>query len=174
MKPKTGNIDYFWSKLTQSNMKGLLKIPCVHKCHTKYGSGSMSGHKRSRKVTKFKNSFLGMRHMFSRHFCTYNSKIEAILQSDPKKVNDREGSAQPSGHKRLNFQIGIFEPKRCVSEPVWSQDSKKVIFITVRYLKMLQITVWKKWRHQRIQFLGYTFAKNRHINLKFSMIYVPV
>ena len=119
MKPRTGNIDCFCSKVTQSNMKGLLKIPCEHKCHTKHGSGSMSGHKRSRKVTKFKNSFLDMRHMFSRHFCTYNSKIEAILQSDPKKVNDREGSGQSSGHKRSNFQIRIFEPKNMCFETIF-------------------------------------------------------
>ena len=32
----------------------------------------------------------------------------------------------------------------------------------------------KKWRHQRIRFFGYMFAKNRHIKLKFSMLYVQV
>ena len=33
--------------------------------------------------------------MICSHFCTYDSKIEAILQSDPMQVNDREGSGQP-------------------------------------------------------------------------------
>ena len=82
-----------------------------------------------------------MRHMFSRHFCMQNSKTEAILQSDPKKVNYREGSGQPSGHIWSNFQIDILEPKICVSEPVGSQDSKNVISIAFRCLEMLQMTV---------------------------------
>ena len=46
-KPRAGNIDSFCLKLSQSNLKGLVKIPCEHKCHTKYGSGSRSGHERS-------------------------------------------------------------------------------------------------------------------------------
>ena len=104
MKPRTGNIDCFCSKLTQSNMKGLLKILCEHKCHTKYGSGLRSGHKRSRKVTKFKNTFLDMRHMFSGHFCTYNSKIEAILQSDPKKSTKEKGQVNPRVTKGQIFK----------------------------------------------------------------------
>ena len=31
-----------------------------------------------------------------------------------------------------------------------------------------------KWRHQRVRFLGYTFAKNRYINLKFGMLDVRI
>ena len=54
-----------------------------------------------------------------------------------------------------------------VSEPFWPQNFKNVIFISVRCLKMLQIGVWKKWRHQRLRFLGHMFPK--YINLKFSM-----
>ena len=30
----------------------------------------------------------------------------------------------------------------------------------------------KNWRHQRILFLGYTFAKSRYIKLTFGMPYV--
>ena len=48
-------------KLTQSNIKGILKIPCEHKFHTKYGSGS-SVEDRSQKVTKghqIQKSFFG-------------------------------------------------------------------------------------------------------------------
>ena len=95
MEPGTLNIDYSFSKLSQSNLKGLFEDTCEHKCHTKYGSGSRSGHKRSRKVTRFKNSFSGMRHMLSSHFCSLNSKIEALLQSKPMQVNGLEGSCQP-------------------------------------------------------------------------------
>ena len=49
--PRACDIDSFCSKLSQSNFKGLLKIPCEceHKCHTKYGSGS--GHESSPEST---------------------------------------------------------------------------------------------------------------------------
>ena len=53
MKPRVGNIDSFCSKLSQSDLKGLLKIPCEHKCNTKHGSYSRSDHERSRQ-----NSFV--------------------------------------------------------------------------------------------------------------------
>ena len=36
-----------------------------------------------------------MLHVIYSHFCTYNSKIEAILQSDSMQVNDKEGVGQP-------------------------------------------------------------------------------
>ena len=39
-KPSADNIDSVCSKLGQSNLKELVKIPCEHKCHAKYGLGS--------------------------------------------------------------------------------------------------------------------------------------
>ena len=75
---------------------------------------------RSQKVTKghqVQNSFSGMRDMYSKHFCTWNSKIESILQSDSKKVNDRGGSGQPSGHEGQIFKF-VFLSQKDVSEPV--------------------------------------------------------
>ena len=41
------------------------------------------------------------------------------------------------------FKLVFLDKKRCVSELMWSQDSKNVTFITVRCLEMLQIAVWK-------------------------------
>ena len=58
------------------------------------------------------------------------------------QVNDREGWGQPRVTKSQVFEL-IFSNKTCVSEPVSSQDSKNVIFVSVRCLQMLQITVWK-------------------------------
>ena len=43
---------------------------------------------------------------------------DVLCTDDPKKVKDREESGQPPGHIRSNFQLGIFELKRYVSEPV--------------------------------------------------------
>ena len=51
MKPRAGNIDSFCSKLSPSNLKGLVKMPCEHKCHTNYVKV------RWRKVTKIKEIF---------------------------------------------------------------------------------------------------------------------
>ena len=61
----------------------------------------------------------------------------------------------------------------CVCEPVWSQDSKNVIFISVRGLEMLNIAVWKMTPATDSVF-GYLFAKYRYINLKFGMADVQV
>ena len=54
------------------------------------------GHERSPDLKKY---FLGMRHMFPCHFSTQNSKIEAILQSNPMQANNREGA----GEARVKF-----------------------------------------------------------------------
>ena len=107
-KPRAGNIDSFCSKLGQSNLKGLMKIPCEHKSHTKHGPGSTSGYERSRKVTGIKNSFSSMRHMIYSRFCTYNSKIEAMLQADTMHDNNREGSGQPRLTQGQIFELSCF------------------------------------------------------------------
>ena len=77
------------------------------------------------------------------------------------------------GHKRSNFQIGVFNKKTCVSEQVWSQDLKNVIFITVRCLKMLQIAGWKMTSSADAVF-GQCVCKNRYINVKLVTLYAQV
>ena len=79
--------------------------------------------------------------MIYSHFCTYNSKVDDILQSDSMKVNDREGSGRPRV-TLSNFRM------RFSSKNVWFWTSlisglKNVIFISVRCLEMLKIAVWK-------------------------------
>ena len=92
-RPGAGNIHSFNSKLSQGSLKGLVKIPCEHKCRTEHGLGSRSGHERS---PESKNIFFsGVRHMIYTHFGEYNSKVDAILQSDSMKVKGREGLGQP-------------------------------------------------------------------------------
>ena len=76
------------------------------------------------------------------YFWTWNSKIEAILQSDYMLANDRKGSCQP---RVIERQIGdwFVRIKMCVSYTFCSHDSKNVIFISVRWLEMLNIAIWK-------------------------------
>ena len=70
LKPRAGNIDSFCSNISQNSLKGLVRIPCEHKCHSKYGTGSRSGHERSPE-----SIFAGMQHMIYGIFWTQNSKI---------------------------------------------------------------------------------------------------
>ena len=147
-KPRVGIIDSFCSKLGQSSLKGLVKIPCEHKCHTKRGSGSRSGHEMSWKVTRIKNSFSGMRHM------TYS----------PTPRRDRERQRRVgsiTGHIRSKVRIVFFLNKKiCVSQPAWSQNSKKnVILFLCDVYKCSKSSQFEKWRHPRIRFLGCMFAK---------------
>ena len=168
MKPRTSNTDCFCWKLTQSNMKGLLKIPCEHKYHTKYGSGSRSGHKGH---VSSPNSKILLRACGTCFLSTLTGRIKnrSYFAIWPKKVNDSEGSGQLPSHIRSNFEIGLLN-KKVVFLNQFDLRIPKMSFSTVLCLKMLRIAIWKKWRHQRTRFLGYMFAKNRHINLKFSML----
>ena len=179
VKPRGGNIDGFCSKPSQGNLKRLVKMPREHKCHTKYGSGSSSGYERSRKVTRIKHSFLGMRRMISSHICTENSKIESdqklctssefrlfwlidikidsdyfVIWINAVQRQRRVGSTPVTKDKMLDY----FRIKMCVSEPLWSQNSKSDIF-AVRCTECSKSQFGKKWSHQRIRFLGYIFAK---------------
>ena len=70
-------------------------------------------------------------------------KSKPFCNITPKKVNDREWSGQPLVTKGQVFKLAFLNKKKCVSEPFCSQDSKNGIFITIRCLEMLQITVWK-------------------------------
>ena len=103
MKPRAGNIDSICSKLGQHYLKVLLKIPCEHKCHTKYGWGPRSSHERSPETFFFGHAAHDV--LIYSHFCTYSSKIEAILQSDSMRVNDSEGRERPRkpGSHKVSF-----------------------------------------------------------------------
>ena len=134
-----GNVDSFCSKLDQISLKGLAKIPCEHKCHIKYGSVSRADHERSWKVTRIKNSFSGMRHMFIVTFARRIQKSRPFCNLIPCKP-----TTEMSGSHNVKFSICFFfRIKLYASEPVWSQDSKSAIFISVRCLEMLKIAIWK-------------------------------
>ena len=65
MKPRAGDIHIFCSKLSQSNLKWLLKIPCDISATLSTGQGQgqvTKGHQNQ----KF---FSGKRHMIYGHFC---------------------------------------------------------------------------------------------------------
>ena len=158
MKPRAGNIHRFCSKLSQSNLKGPVKIPCEHKCHTKYRSGSGSGHERPQKVTRFKNSFSGMRHTIYSHVCAWNSKIEAVLQSDSMQVNDREWSGQPRVTK---VKYSIFSNKNVFVWTTLNSRFLKMPCLFLCHVKNAENCSLKKWVSSIwIRFLGYMFAKN--------------
>ena len=125
---RTGNIDCFCSKLGQSSLKGLLKIPCEHRCHTKYGSGQglvRKGHEWSPNSkfiftqacgTCFVVNFASRIHK-SRPFCnlTYWKSATEKIQVNP-------------GSHKIKFSHWHFLKKICVYEPDWSQDAKNAIF----------------------------------------------
>ena len=139
-KPTAGNIDSFCSKLGQSNLKGQVKIPCEHKCHTKYGSGSRSGHQRSRKFTRIKNIFLcGTWFIFT--FESRIQKLRPFCNLTQCKSTAEKGRVTPRLHEIKSSNC--FFDKKLVFEPVRCQVSKKCHFISIRCLQMLKIKVWK-------------------------------
>ena len=140
------------------------RSPVPKMWHTKYVS--RSGHERSPVPKIF---FSGMPHMIYSHFCMYNSKVEAILQSDSMQVNNREGSGQ---HRVTLGQIFDYYCMRNLF--FWTSlisDSKNVIFY-VRCLEMLKIVVWKNDVINGYGFWALCLPKNRYINLEFGMPHV--
>ena len=111
MKPRAGNIDSFYLKLRQSKLKGLMKIPCDHKWHTKYGSGSRSRHKMPRHVTKgHQKPFFGHAAHDLSSLLHVEFKNRSHLQSDPMQVNDRERSGQPRVAKVRPISVNGNDP----------------------------------------------------------------
>ena len=60
-----------------------------HPVSTGLGQGQVTKDHQKHKV------YSGVQHTIFGHFCTHNSKHEAILRSNPRQVNDREGSGKP-------------------------------------------------------------------------------
>ena len=65
MKHRVGDIDSFCSKLGQNDLEGILKTFCKQEMSYKV---RVKVRVRSRKVTKIKNYFSGMRHMIYGYF----------------------------------------------------------------------------------------------------------
>ena len=126
-----------------------MKIPCEHKCHTKYGSEHTkwpkfchtkwrSGHERS--PASF---FRACGTWFLVPFARKIQKSRPFCNLAPFKSTTEKGRVNP-GSNKVKFSNCFFRIKKCVSEPVSSQYSKNAIFISVRCLEMFNITVWKK------------------------------
>ena len=113
MMSRAGNIDSFCLKLSQSNVKRLLKIPCEHKCHTKYGSGSKSGHDISPKSEFFGHAA----HDLWSHFARKIKKSKPFGNLTPCKSTAKEGRFNPGSFKG-KFSNLCFWIKMGVSEPV--------------------------------------------------------
>ena len=96
MKPRTVNIDSFCSKLSQSNLKGLFKMLCEHKCHTKYGSGSRSGHERS---PDSKMIFLACGTRFMVTFARRIQKSRPFCNLTPGKSATEKSQVNPGSFK---------------------------------------------------------------------------
>ena len=108
--PRAGNIDSFCSKLFQSNVKGQVKIPYEHKCHTNYGSGSRSGYERSWKVTQIKNSFPGMQYMIYSHFARRIQNSRPFCNLTPRKSMTEKGQVSLGSHN-VKFSNWYFRVK---------------------------------------------------------------
>ena len=101
-----------------------MKIPCKHKCHTKYGSRSRSGHERSPKSKiPFRTCRTCFIVTFSRRIKKNRSHFGIWLHASQQQRWVRS----TLGHMRSNFWF-FLKYKMCFSEPVWSQDSKKCNF----------------------------------------------
>ena len=150
MKSRAGNIDSSYSKLSQSNAKGLLKIPFEFKCHIKCGSGSRPGHVRS---PKSKILFRACGTWFLVTFARRIQKSKPFCNLTPCKSTTKNGQVNP-GSYNVSFSNAYFWLKMSVSEPVWSQGSKNVIFSSCTMSRNAQNRSLKKWQHQQIRFLG--------------------
>ena len=137
-RPGAGNIHSFNSKLSQGSLKGLVKIPCEHKCRTEHGLGSRSGHERSPESFFFFGS--AAHDLYSLWRVQFKSRRHFAIWLHESQGQGRVGSTP--GYIRINFQIDCSEYEICVSEPVWSKDSKNVIF-SVRYLEIHKNAFWK-------------------------------
>ena len=95
MKPRDCNIDSFCSKISESNLKGLVKIPCEHKCHTTYRSGSRSGHERS---PESKNPFLACGTLFIVTFARIIQKLMLFCNLKPCKSKTETCQVNPGSY----------------------------------------------------------------------------
>ena len=81
-----------------------------------------------------------------------------------------QGQGHPrssSGQKRSDFENQQFLFKTYLSCPVFSQDSKNVIYFDVRQLEMPKNAIQKSDVITFTWFLGHCTAKNEDIGLKF-------
>ena len=100
-------------------------------------------------------------------------KIEAILQYDSMQVNDWEGPGQTRITWGQIFELVFSNKKRCFRTSLLLVFQKCHFYFCSMSINAQNRSL-KKMRHQRIRFLGYMFAKNRYINLKFGMIDVNI
>ena len=156
MKHRVGDIDSFCSKLGQNDLEGILKTFCKHKCHTKYGSRSGSGHERSPKSkiifracdTWFMVTFTH-RIQKSRSFCNRTlcqSKTENSLRS--YKVRPYMNSQASLGSFKVKFSNGSFWIKNVYSGVSLTSGFQKCSFyFCVGSRNAKKNAIWKKWRH---------------------------
>ena len=107
-----------------------------------YGSRSMSGH---RKSPESKILFRACNTWFIVTFAWRIQKSKPFCNLTQWTATTDRGQVSPVhlGHIRPSFCNVFFEYTMHDSEPVWSQDSKNVLFLSVLSLEMLEIAVWK-------------------------------
>ena len=111
MKPRTRNIDCFCSKLIQSNMKGLLKIPCEHKCHTNYRPGEGQVTKDHERSPNSKTLFRACGACFLGTFARRIRKSKPFCNLTPKSQRKRRIRSTPGSHE-VKFSTWYFWTKR--------------------------------------------------------------
>ena len=169
MMSRAGNIDSSCSQLSQSNVKGLLNIPCEISVILSTGQGQgqvTKGHERS---PKSKILFRACSTWFMVTFARRIKKSKAICNLTSCKSTTKNGRVNPGSCKVKFWNSFFFKIKYgCFWTSLISEFQKCHFYFCAMY-RNASIRSLKKWRHQRLRFLGYMFVKYRHINLKFGM-----
>ena len=133
-------------------------MPCEHKCRTKCGSGSWSGHQMSQNITKINNSFRACGTWFIVTSVCKIQKSMPICNLTPCKSTTEKGQVNLWPQK-VKFSNWYSRLKMSLSEPVRSQDYKNLIFIFVPCPEMLKIEVCKNDVINRYDFWAVCFPK---------------
>ena len=141
MKPGAGNIDRFCSKLSQSNLKWLVKIPYEHKYHTKYRSVSRSGHGGHERSPNSKILSRAGCLWFIFTFARIIQKSKPFCNLTPCKSTTEKGQVNLVSHKvkfsKWHLQMCAFL-NQC-----YRRIPKMSFFISAPRLEMLKIAVRK-------------------------------
>ena len=161
---RAGNIDSFCWNISQNSLKGLVKIPCEHKCHSKYGSGSRSGHERSPE-SFFRACSTWFMVFFERRI--QNSKPFSNLT--PCKSTTGKGQVNP-GSKKVKFSNWYFRIKNACFWTSLISGFQNVHFYFCAKSKNAQNHCLKSDVINEYGFGAICLQKNRYINLKFGIL----
>ena len=155
MKPRAGNIDRFCSKLSQSDIKRLVKLPCEHKCITTHNYVTLSTGQGQDQVTKGHQNktklFRAWGTCFIATFARIIKKSKPFCNPTPCKSVTENGQVNLGSHKvkLLNWYFRIRNV--CFWMSLFSGFQKCHFSLCARSRNAPNSSL-KKCRHQRIRF----------------------